>query len=149
MPGGSAKHPKRRWPAERFAELAEEAIARGLAVGIVAGPDEKGIGREITRDAPDVVDLTARTDLLQLAALGAQASFAVGNDTGPMHLLAAAGAPSLVLFSAESDPDLRAPRGRGVVVLRATQLQEINVEEALRTMRVAGAFESTPMAAHA
>ena len=42
----------------------------------------------------------------------ARAALAVGNDTGPAHLIAAAGAPTLVLFSGDSDPALCAPRGR-------------------------------------
>ena len=78
--------------------------------------------------APAAKDLTGRTELLQLAGLGARASLAVGNDTGPMHLIAAAGAPSLALFSAESDPALCAPRGRKVEVLRAPRLNELAAE---------------------
>ena len=58
---------------------------------------------------------------------------AVGNDTGPMHLIAAGGCPSLVLFSHESDPSLCAPRGKVTVLRRAslTELGEADVEAAL------------------
>jgi ADP-heptose:LPS heptosyltransferase len=75
-------------------------------------------------------DLTGRTDFAQIAALGARATLAVGNDTGPIHLIAAAGAPTLVLFSAASDPALCGPRGH-VAVLQAQNLNEMPVGDAI------------------
>jgi ADP-heptose:LPS heptosyltransferase len=54
----------------------------------------------------------------------------VGNDTGPMHLIAAAGAPSVCLFSADSDPALCAPRG-AVTVLREPNLADLAVAAVL------------------
>ena len=50
----------------------------------------------------------------------------VSNDTGPAHLLAAAGAPTLALFSGESDPALCAPRGAQVRVLRRERLSDLD-----------------------
>ena len=89
----------------------------------------------IGRAAPGAVDLTGRTDYAQIAGLGARAALAVGNDTGPTHLLAAAGAPTLVLFSAESDPALCAPRGRRVEVLQAERLGSLAPESVLEAAR--------------
>ena len=63
--------------------------------------------------------------------MGAGAALAVGNDTGPLHLIAAAGAPTLALFSNASDPDLCAPRGR-VTVLRAESLDLLSVDDVER-----------------
>jgi ADP-heptose:LPS heptosyltransferase len=70
--------------------------------------------------------LTGRTDFARIAVLGAKAALAVGNDTGPLHLAAAAGAPTVVLFSGASDPALSAPRGK-VAVLRADRLADLAV----------------------
>ena len=58
--------------------------------------------------------------------LGAKAALAVGNDTGPLHLAAASGAPTVVLFSKASDPALSAPRGK-VAVLQAERLSDLAV----------------------
>jgi ADP-heptose:LPS heptosyltransferase len=58
--------------------------------------------------------------------LGAKAALAVGNDTGPLHLAAAAGAPTIVLFSKASDPTLTAPRGR-VTILQSDRLADLPV----------------------
>jgi ADP-heptose:LPS heptosyltransferase len=53
----------------------------------------------------------------------------VGNDTGPMHLIATVGCPSVVLFSNESDPALCAPRGRSVTILRRPNLSSLPVAD--------------------
>ena len=66
------------------------------------------------------VDLTGKTSLQEIARLGAAAALAIGNDTGPTHLVAATQAPTVALFSANSDPALSAPRGR-VTVLRSDE----------------------------
>lgn len=127
IPGASAHRPGKRWPVERYAELARRLEARGLAVGVVGGPDEAETGRAATAGT-GAIDLTGRTDFADLAALGARAALAVGNDTGPTHLIAATGAPTIVLFSGESDPALCAPRGRHVEVLREGSLHDLSVE---------------------
>lgn len=128
VPGGSAHRPAKRWPAARYATLARSLQAKGLTSVILGTGAEAALAREIGAAAPEAVDLVDRTDLLQIAAIGRGAALALGNDTGPMHLLAAAGAPSLVLFSHESDPAQCAPRGRRVETLRVPDLADLTVE---------------------
>ena len=67
---------------------------QGYDVVIIGGPEDSALAHAIQRIAPRARDLTGRTDFAQIAALGARAALAVGNDTGPMHLIAAAGAPT-------------------------------------------------------
>ena len=55
-----------------------------------------------------------------------------------MHLIAAAGAPTAVLFSGESDPALCAPIGPKVAILRRVPLAALAVEEALAALRAVG-----------
>lgn len=129
VPGASAGRPGKRWPAERYGELARRLKHRGLEVAVIGGPGEADVGREILAVEPSARDLTGRTDFTQIAGLGARAALMVGNDTGPSHLIAAAGAPGLVLFSSQSDPALCAPRGRRVEVLRAEHLGQLDVEK--------------------
>lgn len=54
---------------------------------------------------------------------------AVGNDTGPMHVIAPTDCPTLVLFSAESDPELTRPVGAAVSVLQRPSLDMLGVDE--------------------
>lgn len=126
VPGGSAHRPEKRWPVEFYAQLASLLKARGFDIVIIGGPQESAMARQIQKAAAGARDLTGRTDFAQLALLGAKAALAVGNDTGPTHLLAAAGAPTIALFSDASDPDLCAPRGH-VTVIRSPDLQALPV----------------------
>lgn len=130
VPGGSAHRLDKRWPAGRFAQLARALKERGLEVQIIGGPQEKSVAEEIVHAVPGVQDLTGKTDFADIARLGAGATLAVGNDTGPLHLIAAAGAPTIALFSDASDPALCAPRGK-VRVLHSPDLGDLPVSAVL------------------
>ncbi|CCG08114.1 Glycosyl transferase, family 9 [Pararhodospirillum photometricum DSM 122] len=128
VPGAAPHRPAKRWPAARYAALAV-ALARDGLLPVVLGTSAEAKAARVILDAcPEARDLTGQTSLLDLAALGRQAALAVGNDTGPMHLLAATGCPALVLFSAASDPTLCAPRGPRVRVFRAETLETVAFE---------------------
>jgi ADP-heptose:LPS heptosyltransferase len=134
VPGGAAHRPAKRWPVERFAALARLAVGAGATPVIIGGPAEAALGQAITAAVPAARDLTGGTSFGDIAALGALALHAVGNDTGPMHLLVACGAPATVLYSAASDPALTAPRGPTVTILRRDDLAALGVEEVAATL---------------
>ena len=131
VPGGSAHRPEKRWPAARYAALARALAGRGIAPVLIGAAAERAVLAEIARAAPGACDLGGRTDLFQVTELARGARLAVGNDTGPMHLIAVAGCPSLVLFSGASDPALTRPRGPRVAVLRAPDLGDLAAEAAM------------------
>jgi ADP-heptose:LPS heptosyltransferase len=122
-PGGDGE----RWPIQLYAELALRLQDSGHDLVILGSLSESGLAHAIQRKATRARDLTGRTDLAQIAALGARASVAVGNDLGALHLIAAAGAPTIALFSSTSDPAVLAPRGH-VTVLHAPALKDLPVE---------------------
>jgi ADP-heptose:LPS heptosyltransferase len=132
VPGASTKRPEKRWPVERFGLLAAALRNAGMDVVIVGGVPESALARAIQKYNPIARDLTGRTDFSQIAVLGARAALAVGNDTGPLHLIAAAGAPTLALFSDASDPALCGPRGHAAV-LHSPDLSDLSVDMVLRT----------------
>lgn len=132
VPGGSAHRPEKRWPVENYAELARILYARGYDIAVIGSVQETPLAHAIQRVVPRARDLTGRTDFARVAVLGAKASLAVGNDTGPLHLAAATGAPTIVLFSKASDPALSAPRGR-VAILRAENLADLTVAQVAQT----------------
>ena len=136
VPGGAAHRPAKRWPAERYGALAARLAARGLTPVVVGGAGERDLAAAIRSACPAARDLTGMTEFADIAALGRQASWAIGNDTGPMHLLVAAGAPATVLYSAESDPALTAPRGPRVTILRRKSLTDLPVEEVAATLAI-------------
>src|SRR5262249_46707134 len=104
-----ARYPSRRWPAERFAAIADALAARGLTVVLTGSADEAAVvdavgGRMRARP----VVLAGRTTLGALARLLADARLLVCNDTGVSHLAAALRTPSVVVVTG-SDPRRWAP----------------------------------------
>ncbi len=97
------------------------------------GDDEDQI-KVVTNNCPAALSLSNKTSFPDIVLLARGAVGAVGNDTGPMHLIAAAGCPSVVLFSAESDPGLCAPRGL-VTVLAQEDLADLAVDRVLAALR--------------
>lgn len=131
VPGAAPRRPRKRWPAERFADLATLLHGRGITPVVLGTVAEARIAVTIRQKCPEAVDLTGRTDMRDIAGLARRAALSVGNDTGPMHLIAAVGCPCVVLFSAASDPALTAPRGPGgawPTVLRVPDLADLPVE---------------------
>jgi ADP-heptose:LPS heptosyltransferase len=133
VPGGSAHRLDKRWPAENFGALGRILYDRGFDVVIIGGPQESAVARAIQKQVGQARDLTGRTDFAKIAVLGAKAALAVGNDTGPLHLAAAAGAPTVVLFSSASDPELSAPRGH-VAALRSESLADLPVAQVMQAV---------------
>ncbi len=135
-PGGAAHRPEKRWPATRYAELARRVAATGYRPVLVGGANEAGLTATIATACPEAIDLAGRTSLFELAGLARRAAGAVGNDTGPMHLVAVLGCPSLVLYSHASDPALCGQRGADVAILRRPRLAELPVAEVEAALRL-------------
>jgi ADP-heptose:LPS heptosyltransferase len=130
VPGSSPDRPAKRWPAERYQTLAQRLAERGVASVIVGAAAEQGLAAKI----PAASDLIGQTSFGDLAELARAARFAVGNDTGPMHLIATAGCPALTLFSHDSNPDQCAPVGRWARVLQRNDLADLTVEAVLEKL---------------
>ena len=135
-PGGAKDEAGKRWPPDRYAELARRVAIEGRRPVIIGTEADTEIARVVAAASPDSMNLVGRTTLFDLATLAAHAKVAVGNDIGAMHLVAAVGCPSAVLFSAASDTALRAPRGRYVVMLRESNLADLPVSEVAAALRL-------------
>lgn len=129
VPGCSAHRPQKRWPALSYGQLALQLQARGIAVVAVGTEADREAIQTLCAQAPAVINLAGRTDFGQLAALGRRAAAVIGNDTGPIHIFAAVGAPTLVLYSGESDPVVVRPNGPRVAWLQRERLADLSVAE--------------------
>jgi heptosyltransferase-2 len=116
---GSTNSRAKRWPAERFAAVADMLSERtGAEVVLVGAAEESGISEEVARRmrARPVV-LTGKTDLAQTAAVLKASDLLVTNDTGPAHVAAAVGCPVVVIFG-PTNPDTTRPFSTTAEVVR-------------------------------
>ena len=127
IPGSSAGGLHKRWPKDRYVALAAALGARALAPVIVAGPAERDLAREIAAAAAEA--RAVETDLAETAVLARGARLAVGNDTGPTHLVAAAGCPLVALYGAGRSTAQNTPRGASVTVLERRDVKDITLED--------------------
>ncbi len=95
-----AKAPRRRWPPERFAEVARHLAGEGHHVVVTGSPAERALALRVARLAglPGERVLAGRTRVGELAGLVAAARLVVCGDTGIGHLATGYGTPSVVLF---------------------------------------------------
>jgi heptosyltransferase-2 len=94
--GSSRTWLSKRWPEEHFQRLAAYLEAAGISTVWIGAEDDREVNRSLSRNIG--VDATRCFSLLQLFLLGEKALFAVTNDSGPMHILAAAGIPVFAFF---------------------------------------------------
>lgn len=125
--GPTANWPRKAWPTVRFAELATRltgpaGLFPGGRVAVLGGPGEREMALPLIEALPPerCIDLVGRAGLLTAYAVLRRCALFVGNDTGVMHLAAAAGIPTLGLFG-PSKEQLYAPWGKSAAVVRTPE----------------------------
>jgi heptosyltransferase III len=125
------------WPAERFVALFQrlsDTYVQGAVPAVIAGPGETeaAMAQPVLQALPTAIDLVGRLSLPEIAAFLSRVSLFVGNDSGLMHLAAAAGTPTLGLFG-PTDAVEYGPAGlrRSVVTGTDTQMASISVDAAM------------------
>ncbi len=129
--GSAPQHPQKRWPHHNYAALANALVVQGYQPVLIGTKDEADITAHIASACPQALDCTGQTNLYQIAALAHDAAFAIGNDTGPMHLIAATSCPCLTLFSSHSAPERHAPRGENVQSIQVEHLSDLSAEDVM------------------
>jgi ADP-heptose:LPS heptosyltransferase/GT2 family glycosyltransferase len=112
----------RQWPLEKFSELIDGLLDRGqLHVAIIGGPDEAEIARQVlSRIArrEQVFDLVGKVSIGDLPKLIARATLFVGNNSGPQHMAAALGVPTVGIHSGVVDAHEWGPAGPRAMAIR-------------------------------
>lgn len=116
-PGAASE--ARRWPAERFAEVAAALHRQGYPVVITGSPAETTLADEVARRAglPGNAVLAGRLDVLELVALIGDSRLLVCGDTGVGHIATATGTPSVLVFG-PTPPARWGPRGAAIRVAK-------------------------------
>jgi ADP-heptose:LPS heptosyltransferase len=130
-----AGHESRRWPLDRFAQLAD-SLARndGVRPIVFVGPEEAKIISEIRAAFPSSAVVLDRLSIRQLASLQARLAVFVSNDTGPLHIAAAVAAPVVLLLDGRA-PHSYLPLNEPKRVIRHGPISEIAVEEVYEATR--------------
>ncbi|MDP1736235.1 MAG: glycosyltransferase family 9 protein [Caulobacter sp.] len=139
-PGGAPHRPAKRWPAANYGALAARLLGQGITPVVLGhGAEEAALAQTILAAAPGTLSLVGATSIAEIASLARGAALAVGNDTGPVHVVVATGCPAVVLFSRDSNPDLSAPRpirpDQPVTILREPDLADLAVERVWAAVR--------------
>jgi ADP-heptose:LPS heptosyltransferase len=130
VPGSSPARLAKRWPAASYNALARRLAERQIASVVIGSSAEKGLAEQIS----PAIDLTGQTSFGDLCDLARAGRFAIGNDTGPMHLIAVAGCPTITLFSSDSNPSQCAPVGRWTRILQSPDLADLPVETVMKEL---------------
>ena len=137
--GPTANWSGKVWPAERLAELFHRLAAGplpGAVALILAGPGamEQEMAAPLARLLPDAIDTTGQLALPEVTACLRRCALYVGNDSGLMHLAAAAGTPTVGLCGATRDRAAQfVPAGRRARWAMGTgeRMEDLSVEVAL------------------
>jgi ADP-heptose:LPS heptosyltransferase len=130
------------WPAERFAAVVGRLASRkGVSVAVVEGPRDRGTVEEFVRGCGGVtVEVIRGRSIGDVAALLRRADLVLCNDTGVMHVAAAAGATTLAVFG-PTDPARWAPRSERLSIVRAPggRLADLSIDPvAERVLQILG-----------
>ena len=111
----AARWAAKTWPVAFFADVIGRVMrdaGRPIGVWLLGAPDERAVGAALAAARPGVVDLIGQTSLAELVALLRRSSVLLTNDSGPMHLAAALGCPTVAMFG-PTDPAKVGPYGEG------------------------------------
>src|SRR5271168_1916182 len=106
----------KRWPAERYGEVARELVSLGLRTILNYGPGEQELA-QAAQSASDGASELMNCTITELIALTRRARLFIGGDTGPLHLAAALGIPIVAIFG-PTDPARNGPYATRSIVLR-------------------------------
>lgn len=136
-----------RWPATRFAEIARWLReAHGIRSIVNLGPRDLGISESVRTSLSGVAAIPAPLTVRELIALISRARLFVGNDSGPVHVAAAVGCPTVAIYGATNPAQwhpwqaehrvvhtgatFRAPRGdKNILIAEARPIAAIPAEE--------------------
>ncbi len=138
VPGSSPHRQEKRWP--HYIKLASTLAENGYTCVALGTQKEAPLLRELEtkllkKQQTSFINLAGKTSFDHIAELARHAAGAVGNDTGPMHLIAAVNCPSLVLFSKNSNPVRCAPRGKVVQIIQQDTIKNLSSTEVWDTLK--------------
>ena len=134
IPGSSAKMKIKRWPATSYAKLSAVLTQRNITPILIGTNEDIDAINIITSMCPRALNLVGKTSIFQIASLGRSAQFCIGNDTGPMHIIALTKCPTTAIFSTASFPEKAAPKGKHIKLLIREKLEDLSLDEVVSSI---------------
>jgi len=109
----------KNWPAERFAAVARHLQQRGASITLLGAPADRPACQTIADALPAPChNLAGTTSIVEMGSILKDADLLISNDSGPVHMAAAVGTRTLVVFG-PTNPGRTGPFGEGHRVLQA------------------------------
>ena len=137
-PGGGGVH--KCWPKQNFAALVDELLRAGVRVVVLLGPVETEAKWDAAKPVFPGVYRIAPETVAQLAAVLERVDLFVGNDSGPGHVAAAVGTPTVSLFG-PTNPVIWKPLGPKAAVVASDTRDMDSIPVAVVVRTVLGALE--------
>ncbi len=118
IPGGSGNRKYKRIPLLVYKNVIDFLIYKKIKPIIIGADDDQKICKLLSKQDNQVVNYCSKTSVGNLFFLSKYALLSIGNDTGPMHLIAKGNKKTIVLFTKYSNPSLCAPTGKKVEILK-------------------------------
>ena len=138
---GAARHRlNKKWPQSRYASLIERFSQIDIQCILIGGDDEFDniknllslVDKAIKKQPLNYAGITSYKDIVYLSSY---AKHAIGNDTGPIHLIATSGLSTTVLFGSASNPELCAPKGKNVNIIKKNSISDISVDLVFKAIK--------------
>ena len=126
---------EKRWGHKKYAELCQ-ALSEKNITPLLLGTDHEQelIEKIISESKNSALSLAGKTNLEDITTLAKEAIFAIGNDTGPMHIIAATGCRSVTLFSKHSDHKRHYPKGENSTTLFKENIENITIDDVINEL---------------
>lgn len=133
-------NPEKMLPPDRFARLCDKLLDEfKIKIVLIGGAGGRKIAGEVkSRMRGPVMDMTGALTIKELGPLLKRCSLLISNDSGPVHISAAVGTPTIVFFG-EKRPGGSSRRwgayGEGHLIIGKPRVADISVDEAYRAIR--------------
>jgi len=128
--GCSPKRPEKRWSPEYFADICRFLDSKNIKPVLIGTEDEKNVLDIIHHRSPFAINLCGQTPLFDIPVLARDAVIAIGNDTGPVHMVALTGCPTVAIYQGEGDGWRRsAITGPNAHIMHATHITDVTVDQ--------------------
>lgn len=136
----ATSNPDKMWPLDKFAQISDRLISEfGVKIVLIGAEEEKKISDEVRSKMENgVLDLTGALSIKETGSILKKCKLLVSNDSGPVHIAAAVGTPTIVFFGEDrpgGSSKRWGPYGESHCVISKPKVADITIEEAYEVIK--------------